>query len=76
MVWFWTASLFALASIGLVYASPIKRQATVTALSTAQISGFAPFTHFASAAYCDSSKTINWTCGGKRLCGTVKATGS
>jgi hypothetical protein len=67
MVWFWTASLFALAFIGPVYSSSIKRQATVIALSDAQISGFAPFTHFASTAYCNPSTTINWTCGGESL---------
>ncbi|KAJ3844688.1 Alpha/Beta hydrolase protein [Lentinula raphanica] len=34
---------------------------TVTTLSTAQISSFAPFTQFARAAYCDGFK--DWTCG-------------
>ena len=67
MVWFWTASLFALAFIRLVYSSSIPRQATITALGAAQISGFAPFTHFASTAYCNPSTTIKWTCGGESL---------
>jgi len=63
LVW----SIFALAFVGLVPATPvsIKRQATtVTTLSQNQINEFAPFTHFASAAYCHPSITRNWACGG------------
>ena len=58
-------SLFALASVELVHATAarVKRQ-EITALSPTQIAGFAPFTHFASAAYCNPSSTINWSCGG------------
>jgi hypothetical protein len=62
----WLRSVFALVSIGLVRASAVKRQ-TVTQLGTAQIDGFAPFTHFASTAYCNPSTTINWSCGGSSL---------
>ncbi|THU88738.1 alpha/beta-hydrolase [Dendrothele bispora CBS 962.96] len=36
---------------------------SVTVLSQSQISEFAPFTHYASTAYCDPSTTIDWTCG-------------
>lgn len=44
----------------------VKRQANpVTTLSPAQINEFAPFTHFASTAYCNPSTTINWSCGGE-----------
>jgi len=39
-----------------------KRQ-SITALSSAQIMAFRPFTSFASAAYCSPSTTINWSCG-------------
>ncbi|KDR85907.1 hypothetical protein GALMADRAFT_218973 [Galerina marginata CBS 339.88] len=39
-----------------------KRQ-SITALTTSQISAFKPFTFFASAAYCNPSTTIKWTCG-------------
>jgi hypothetical protein len=58
-------SLFSLAAIGLVHATAarVKRQ-DITALSSTQIAGFAPFTHFASAAHCNSSSTRNWDCGG------------
>ena len=62
----WLRSIFALAFVGLVPASPVseKRQA-ITALSLAQINEFAPFTHFAGAAYCTPSTTLNWSCGGE-----------
>lgn len=39
-----------------------KRQ-SITALSGSQISAFKPFSFFASAAYCQPSTTINWSCG-------------
>jgi hypothetical protein len=56
-------SVFAVLILGLVRATLVKRQA-ITALSSAQIDAFAPLTHFASAAYCNPSTTINWSCGG------------
>ncbi|THH12073.1 hypothetical protein EW145_g245 [Phellinidium pouzarii] len=54
----------ALSSLSSLLASPLatKRQ-SITTLSTTQISAFKPFTFFASAAYCDPSTTINWSCG-------------
>ncbi|KAF8493055.1 lipase [Russula emetica] len=57
-------SLLTLASVGLVHATVVrvKRQA-ITTLSSTQIAGFAPFTHLASAAYCNPSLTKNWDCG-------------
>jgi hypothetical protein len=59
------SSLFALASIELVRATAIRiKRQDITTLSDTQIAGFAPFTHFASAAYCDPSLTKNWDCGG------------
>lgn len=36
----------------------------VTVLSSAQLSAFSPYTQFARAAYCPSSKLTNWNCGG------------
>lgn len=36
----------------------------VTALSSADISSYTPFTQFARAAYCDPAKVKTWTCGG------------
>jgi len=38
------------------------RQA-LTALSSAQISAFTPYSFFAAAGYCSPSTTINWSCG-------------
>lgn len=38
---------------------------TVTTLSAEELVDFAPYTQFARAAYCPSSKLTNWDCGGK-----------
>lgn len=38
-------------------------RAGVTTLSASQLSGLAPYTQFARAAYCDSSKITGWQCG-------------
>lgn len=49
------------------FASPLSatRRQSITTLSTSQIETFKPFTFFASAAYCNPSTTINWSCGGE-----------
>ncbi|KAK7437371.1 hypothetical protein VKT23_018616 [Stygiomarasmius scandens] len=39
------------------------KASSVTVLSQSEISAFAPFTHYASTAYCDPTTTINWSCG-------------
>ncbi|EIN06264.1 alpha/beta-hydrolase [Punctularia strigosozonata HHB-11173 SS5] len=54
-----------LASALLSTAIPLKleKRASVTALSSSQISAFKPFSFFASAGYCDPSATLAWTCG-------------
>ena len=58
-------SFFALAFVGLVHATPVKvKRQGITTLNPTQINEFAPFTLFASAAYCPPSTTINWSCGG------------
>jgi len=46
--------------VSIVNAAPQKR--SITPLTPQQISSFKPFTFFASAAYCDPSKTLNWSC--------------
>ncbi|KAH9169449.1 lipase, partial [Lactarius sanguifluus] len=56
------SSAFALVLAGLIHAASVKRQ-SITALSSSQISSYAPFTHFASTAYCNPSSTISWSCG-------------
>ncbi|KAH9043989.1 lipase class 3 family protein [Lactarius hengduanensis] len=53
---------FVLVLAGLAHAAVVKRQGIIP-LSTSQVSSFAPFTHFASTAYCNPSTTINWSCG-------------
>ena len=68
---FFTVATLAVVSVSTVLCTPLpfeaeaiaKRQ-SITALSAAQISSFKPFTFFASAAYCEPSTTINWSCGG------------
>ncbi|KAH9055744.1 lipase class 3 family protein [Lactarius vividus] len=61
MVFLRTAS-FTLVLAGLVHAAVVKRQ-DITSLSRDEISSFAPFTHFASTAYCKPSTTRDWSCG-------------
>jgi len=48
-----------------VEASPALSQPrqAITALSTSTIDSFTPFTFLASAAYCQPSTTLTWTCG-------------
>lgn len=48
------------------YATPITRQ-SITALSAVQISAFKPYSHFASAGYCQPSATLSWSCGSTSL---------
>lgn len=35
----------------------------ITPLTPSQVAAFKPFTLFASAAYCNPSTTLNWSCG-------------
>ncbi|KAN0132757.1 alpha/beta-hydrolase [Lactarius tabidus] len=53
------SSAFALALAGLVCA----QGQPITPLTDGEIAAFTPFTYFASAAYCDASTTLKWTCG-------------
>ncbi|KZV71566.1 alpha/beta-hydrolase [Peniophora sp. CONT] len=46
----------------LAASTPVKRQA-ITALSTAQIDAFTPYSNFAAAAYCSGTQTSDWGCG-------------
>ncbi|KAF8508908.1 lipase [Gautieria morchelliformis] len=56
-------SVLSLGFLSFTSAAVLPRQGPVTAVSSAQINTFTPYTSFASAAYCDPSKTINWSCG-------------
>lgn len=51
----------ALAGAVLAAPAPIERSTTVSAVSASTISTYAPYTRFASAAYCSTAST--WTCG-------------
>ncbi|KAJ3849049.1 Alpha/Beta hydrolase protein [Lentinula lateritia] len=54
--------IFALSVLSSCLATPLAMgRRTVTSLSTAQFSSFAPFTQFARASYCDGFQ--DWTCG-------------
>ncbi|KAJ8522418.1 hypothetical protein ONZ45_g1007 [Pleurotus djamor] len=60
-------SLGLLAALGnVVDAAPVEHNAkrAVTALSSTELASFAPFTQFARAAYCPTSKLQGWKCGG------------
>lgn len=57
-----------LAFIGLIFlctvsATILPRQGAVTDLTTSQIDSFTTYAFFASAAYCQPSTTIDWSCG-------------
>ncbi|KAH8828427.1 lipase [Flagelloscypha sp. PMI_526] len=52
----------ALCSVSTVSASPLERR-SVTALTTAQINAYTPYTWYASAANCAPSTLKTWTCG-------------
>ncbi|KAJ3993044.1 lipase class 3 family protein [Lentinula boryana] len=41
----------------------IQFRQAISALSTAQIAAYRPYTFYASAGYCSPSTTINWSCG-------------
>ena len=56
------AALVALLPAALA-APTLDARASITALSTTQISSFKPFTHYASTAYCNPSTTLTWSCG-------------
>lgn len=61
----WVAFGILIALIRISAASPPLRRST-SPISTAELSGFAPYTQFARAAYCPTSKLIGWNCGGKQ----------
>ncbi|KAH9940803.1 lipase [Epithele typhae] len=43
---------------------PLPRgDAPITPLTSAEVAAFAPYTHFASTAYCSPDTTRTWTCG-------------
>ena len=62
-MWTWISLAVLLASTA--SAAVVTRRGPVSALSTAQIKTFTPYSFFAATAYCKPSTTINWSCGCK-----------
>ncbi|PFH47693.1 hypothetical protein AMATHDRAFT_197673 [Amanita thiersii Skay4041] len=55
---------FFLSLLASTHAFPVALQSrSETPLSASALSGLAPFTQFARAAYCPTSKLTNWSCG-------------
>lgn len=56
--------LAVLASLSAAYAAPaLEERQSITTLSTAQVTVFRPYTHYASTAYCEPAQTLAWNCG-------------
>ncbi|KAF8887332.1 lipase [Infundibulicybe gibba] len=57
-------SLFLLGSLELAWAVPLlDARASITTLSSAQISAFKPFSFYATTAYCSPASILAWSCG-------------
>lgn len=56
--------LAAAAAIAIAAPAVQLQQRAVTPLSASELSSFAPFTQFARAAYCPTSRLVGWNCGG------------
>ncbi|KAH9849002.1 alpha/beta-hydrolase [Lenzites betulinus] len=60
----WASLLVLFVSAAALPAPPLARASdAVSVVTSVDTSSFAPFTQFARAAYCDSSKVLTWTCG-------------
>ncbi|EKM81044.1 hypothetical protein AGABI1DRAFT_105879 [Agaricus bisporus var. burnettii JB137-S8] len=55
--------LAAAAAIAIAAPAVQLQQRAVTPLSASELSSFAPFTQFARAAYCPTSRLVGWNCG-------------
>ncbi|EPT01111.1 hypothetical protein FOMPIDRAFT_1023431 [Fomitopsis schrenkii] len=58
-----TLALLALLHAGLAHPISTPRRASITTLSTAQVSSFKPYSFYASAGYCKPATTLAWNCG-------------
>jgi hypothetical protein len=58
-----TIHLFILASNAVPAPVKLAGRASITALTTAQISAYKPYTYFASTGYCVPAETLTWSCG-------------
>ena len=45
-------------------AGTVTERQAITALSSAQVESFTPYSFYAAAAYCPPSQTQSWSCGG------------
>lgn len=54
--------LFLLSVISAAPVAPLRRATSL--IPTAELSEFAPYTQFARATYCSTSKLTGWNCGG------------
>ena len=54
-------------------ASPSLEARDASRLSASQLASYAPFTQFARAAYCASTKIMPWNCGGMSPFRTVRS---
>ncbi|KAI0322824.1 lipase [Amylostereum chailletii] len=52
-----------LAGLNFVHAAAVTKRQDITTLSSTQVAAFKPFTYYASAAYCNPSATLTWSCG-------------
>ena len=43
--------------------APFNKRQAITALSTAQIAAFRPYSFYATTGYCSPNVTLTWTCG-------------
>ena len=53
-----------LSIFGFAHAGAVNKRQVITALSSAEIESFKPYTLYAGAAYCQPSLTSSWSCGG------------
>jgi len=58
------AAAFYLTAVQAAPAAELDTRAGVTALSSAELASYTPYTQFARAAYCPTSVLNGWKCGG------------
>ena len=61
-----TSAVAIFASLVLAAPAPapeLEARQSITTMSTSQVTAFRPYTHYASAAYCQPASTLAWNCG-------------
>ncbi|KIK80111.1 hypothetical protein PAXRUDRAFT_833705 [Paxillus rubicundulus Ve08.2h10] len=56
-------AVFLLAVVTVTASPTLSARQSITALTTAQINAFTPYTYYASAGHCTPSQTLVWDCG-------------